>query len=84
MSESAPETTHYDLTAADAERLQELSREVRGRLREIASSCVHPINLPRKLNEQSSTLASGGTYRLYPGPEMLQEVRRFTNRGVAS
>ena len=45
MSESTPETTHYELAAADADRLQELSREVRGRLREIAQIAARPVGV---------------------------------------
>jgi uncharacterized protein YcgI (DUF1989 family) len=45
MSESTPETTHYELTAADADRLQELSREVRGRLMEIAQIAARPVGV---------------------------------------
>jgi|GEM_PF-4263663 len=45
MSEHAGGTTHYELSADDAERLQRLSQEVRNRLREIAQIAARPVGV---------------------------------------
>ena len=45
MSEQAGGTTHYELSAEDAQRLQRLSAEVRDRLREIAETAARPVGV---------------------------------------
>jgi hypothetical protein len=45
MSEHAGDTTRYQLSAHDAQRLQGLSQEVRSRLREIAQIAARPVGV---------------------------------------
>jgi hypothetical protein len=45
MSEHAGDTTRYELSADDAQRLQELSQDVRRRLLEIAQIAARPVGV---------------------------------------
>jgi hypothetical protein len=45
MTEHAGDTIRYELSADDAQRLRELSQEVRSRLREIAQIAASPVGV---------------------------------------
>lgn len=45
MSEQPDDHTHYQLSAEDAQRLEELSQDVRSRLREIAQIACAPVGV---------------------------------------
>lgn len=45
MSEQPGDGTHYQLSAEDAQRLEELSQDVRNRLREIAQIAGPPVGV---------------------------------------